>query len=355
MGTMSDSKPNPEDPAGSPVLNKAHLEATNSQLSNVSQVVNSPGSVVNQTNVTEVQSGTNSAAILLGGLALLTAQAFLPIGRSYGGVDVFVAGVALAMIVAGFFSWVECLLKPAVRFEIAGWLIGVRVGQKLEPWPKTFAKVFDRVFGQEHFSWKCFLRSCVASNAVAMLSLLFTLFHPNVIFPNDKNVPRIMPLHSDYWPLLASVIVTNALPDYLSLLETRGVIRRLNRDGMKDMRWLLFEDMFITFALCVCATYIGGSLLETSQFSGAANVLDAAHANFVTLWMIPAFFTSIWLWLYVTSGFLLKAARRFDTGFQWFNRKFDIEKRPLQAIGLVSGAIVAVLYWGVASLAYLLR
>jgi hypothetical protein len=45
------------------------------------------------------------------------------------------------------------------------------------------------------------------------------------------------------------------------------------------------------------------------------------------------------------SGFLLKFARRFDIGFQWFNAKFDIEKKPLPSIGLVAGALVAIVYW----------
>ena len=40
-----------------------------------------------------------------------------------------------------------------------------------------------------------------------------------------------------------------------------------------------------------------------------------------------------------------RSARRLDIGFDWFNRKFDIEKKPLQSIGLVAGALVAVLYW----------
>jgi hypothetical protein len=48
------------------------------------------------------------------------------------------------------------------------------------------------------------------------------------------------------------------------------------------------------------------------------------------------FFASIWLSLYVGSVFLLKAAREFDIGFQWFNSKVDIEKRPLTSIGLVA-------------------
>ena len=45
--------------------------------------------------------------------------------------------------------------------------------------------------------------------------------------------------------------------------------------------------------------------------------------------------------------FFFKAARRFDIGFDWFNCKFDIEKKPLSAIGLVAGALVALCYWGV--------
>jgi hypothetical protein len=61
--------------------------------------------------------------------------------------------------------------------------------------------------------------------------------------------------------------------------------------------------------------------------------------------LFPAFFTSSWLWLYTCAGSTLIAARRFDIGFDWFNRKFDIEKKPLQSIGLVAGALVAVVYW----------
>src|SRR5205814_1298720 len=72
---------------------------------------------------------------------------------------------------------------------------------------------------------------------------------------------------------------------------------------------------------------------------------DSRQINSARIFFFPAFFTSIWLWLYAGSGFILKAARRFDIGFQWFNAKFDIEKKPLQSIGLVAGVLVAVLYW----------
>jgi hypothetical protein len=58
--------------------------------------------------------------------------------------------------------------------------------------------------------------------------------------------------------------------------------------------------------------------------------------------LYPGFSTSIWLWFHASSGFLLKAARRCDIGFDWFDRKSDIEKRPSQCAGLATGALAAV-------------
>jgi len=74
--------------------------------------------------------------------------------------------------------------------------------------------------------------------------------------------------------------------------------------------------------------------------------LFQVNNQFLAVFWLPTFFTSVWIWLYAGSGFLLKFARRFDRLFQWFNRKFDIEKKPLSAIGLVAGALVALIYWG---------
>jgi len=73
------------------------------------------------------------------------------------------AGAALAGIVWKFFERVEAVLNEDTKLEIAVWLLGVRIDQKVEQWPDTFARVFDRVFGAKHLSWKCFGRSCVAT------------------------------------------------------------------------------------------------------------------------------------------------------------------------------------------------
>ena len=110
----------------------------------------------------------------------------------------------------------------------------------------------------------------------------------------------------------------------------------------------------LTGEISLCATkYIteasrfGAKPGNTGQALGISGTLQPDLQTATLLWILPAFFTSIWLWFYAGSGFLLKAARHFDIGFDWFNRHFDIEKKPLQSIGLVAGALVAVVYWAV--------
>src|SRR5579863_7933453 len=68
------------------------------------------------------------------------------------------AGGVLAGIVWKFFERVEAVLTDNTKLEIAVWLLGVKVGKRVEPWHGTFTKVFDRVFGTKHLSWKCFWR-----------------------------------------------------------------------------------------------------------------------------------------------------------------------------------------------------
>jgi hypothetical protein len=147
------------------------------------------------------------------------------------------------------------------------------------------------------------------------------------------------------------------------------------------MRWASIAvvfvslDIVITFFLAALASELARGLWDLAYSGillpqaarkgkdwGALANLQQAIINMMLipqlgarswLWIYPAFFTSIWVWLYAGSGFLLRAARRFDIGFAWFNRKFDIEKHPLSAIGLVAGAIVAVLWWTVVAVRWL--
>jgi hypothetical protein len=55
--------------------------------------------------------------------------------------------------------------------------------------------------------------------------------------------------------------------------------------------------------------------------------------------------TQVFVVVAICAGVVIRAVRSFDVGLEWFNRHFDIEKRPLKSIGFVAGAMAAVVYW----------
>ena len=174
------------------------------------------------------------------------------------------------------------------------------------------------------------------------------------------------------------MLIGKSVADYLALLSTRLAIYLMSRT-QRIVQWvaLLVADCAVTAYISMLGLVLALFLAEM-YFKVVTPLFKVVfpHVRFVEIpWndlgvvgvrilanpvaftrsvvttpstlpvIVSAYVTSIWLWLYAGSGFLLKAARRFDLGFDWFNRKFDIEKKPLQSIGLVAGALVAVVYW----------
>jgi len=158
--------------------------------------------------------------------------------------------------------------------------------------------------------------------------------------------------------------VGNIWFDYISLLGTRFWMKRAS-GRLPALCGILVADAAVSGFLGSLSVYSALSLGTTvlAHFSPNSVLVDLfvdTHGRvsdflisswwmdideYWLAWFVSAYFSSLFLWLYAGSGFLLKAARRFDIGFDWFNRKFDIEKKPLQSIGLVAGALVAVVYW----------
>ena len=235
--------------------------------------------------------------------------------------------------------------------------------------------------------WRCFGRSCLASYATALVAVCLAIT-TNAVYDYSKapdiaykvTVAGVVSSLKLVAPVvLFLVLVGNVVPDYLSLLKTRLFLRLLppNR-SISMMTAVLVSDLCVTTLLAIIASRMAQLVAWkivffqnplVRQYFSAFGVdfqpwrvpskvpwwLLISAPNFYRLYFVirnsqllyvlPLFFTSIWLWLYAGSGFLLKAARRFDLGFEWFNRHFDIEKKPLQSIGLVAGALVAVVYW----------
>jgi hypothetical protein len=151
-----------------------------------------------------------------------------------------------------------------------------------------------------------------------------------------------------------------ACPD--SFLIFRHGFFRLPRPGLN----LKFVVIIVFYAaLVTIMAVLRGAWFMTARLSNAlstsssvSGVLKAEWHEFVryldpsvlpqyvlVLFVLPSFFGVAILIVTFSAVCLLLFCRRFDIGFEWFNRHFDVEKKPLQSIGLVAGALVAVVYW----------
>src|ERR1035438_9140868 len=109
----------------------------------------------------------------------------------------------------------------------------------------------------------------------------------------------------------------NVIPDYITLFETRLILRVIRCSHASLWLLLMLCDIAFTIATPICALVTIRSLLYTDT---------AIHGNMLSLWVYnwrfvlavrialmvvpPAMLTSILLWLYAGSGFLLKEIGR---------------------------------------------
>jgi hypothetical protein len=293
----------------------------------------------------------------------------------------FAAGVVLFGVVWAFFKGVESVLSDDTKLEIAVWLVGVVVGKKVKPWPETFERMFERIFGDRHVSWKCLRGSAIVSVFVSFcVQGVWYLLHPKdfpALASDAMRALGILDSTLNRWlvvPLLitGNALLVNGVADYFSLWKTRSLLKRFQSPTEHRQVQLLFLDTLLSGLIGATALIVMVSLIQPILYKQAAFsdidefgrfLREMIFGGYVygdngppeSTFFYPAFFPSIWLWLYAGSGFLLKAASRFDASFQWFSRKTAIDKYPLSAIGLVAGSIVAVAYWAIALLSSLIH
>src|SRR6266436_1372718 len=172
------------------------------------------------------------------------------------------AGGALGGIVWKFFKNVGDALNEKTNREIARWLRVKRfetgiVADEAVNWPGTFAKVFDRVFGEKHLSLRCFLKSCAASVLVFSLAVALNQGLTVAMFVRQTRYAKAFHM------LFALGCV---LFDYASLLETRIILSRMKL-SLNPIVWLilLVIDGFITLLISAVALLLWVQLLNVGR------------------------------------------------------------------------------------------
>ena len=257
----------------------------------------------------------------------------------------------------GLFDKAGKVIDPESKKAVTGWLKNLDLLEK--NWPLMFVVLFDRVFTEKHLSWRCFRRSSVASFAAVVMITL-------VVLTVDASIIEDGLVNEDIVFFIAVVVfvtlILNLLPDYLSLYETRFVLGFMAKSdgGLRTTALLVFDlaaTMLISFVvgfvvmMGLFLLIMGDPYTFTEMAEAFWQGLTFSGNNASTgIFIYSTFLTSVWLWLYALSGFLVKAISRSRKGLQFLQRHLNLEEHPLRSMGFVLMLLVTVGYvvWGAA-------
>lgn len=197
--------------------------------------------------------------------------------------------------------------------------------------------------------------------------IVWELVHPGAL-GNFVQTLAVWLEEPDGWITVALVIMVpaamNFLPDYFSLIESRLILRAMSgRSGIVVVMLLALDFVFtsaiflvigpILLAVVVTSTTIilylpslslnsfGQIFDPTLQIIGFiledGIYLLPAEGNLSTgIFVYSTFFTSVWVWLYISSMALIRLASHSQLLIRFLQFALPIQEKPLRAIGTVA-------------------
>jgi hypothetical protein len=130
-----------------------------------------------------------------------------------GSVPVLVAGSVL-----GVFELGEKFASQRVKDALSKWLVTFDV-QKAKALPDGTQELFERIFGERHFSLKCFIRSGAFSpGAITFITILCLLVSPEDILSLVSDSNLAFAVFTALW------LTWSIMLDYFNLFKTRVIL-----------------------------------------------------------------------------------------------------------------------------------
>ena len=306
-----------------------------------------------------------SRLLMLGFFAAAGALLYSGGGGLLGGY--WASVLSLAILAYVLFDFADADLPAHHKAIVSRWLAPTARGAVVNT-PRAFLTLFEAVFGERHFTRKCFLRSVVASivfQFIFIAAIAFFAEDPARIFRNLN--PTTLA------GILFLIFVVNVLGDYISLWETRLLLRWAASGA--NIYFIVILDAALTLAvfLVLFALSIVPAMMIADQvsFIDAVNeglpliqfeffaelawrTVSGSHAIIGQVVLVSSFLTtfitSIWLWL----ALLLTPVARVLTwsekrGPTFFGRLANIRAAPVAALGAATALLIlafGVLIWG---------
>jgi hypothetical protein len=228
------------------------------------------------------------------------------------GVPAIVAGSVFFVFELG-----ERFASQRAKDALSKWLLTFDV-QKAKALPDGTQQLFERIFGERHFSRKCFARSAAFSlGATCFIGILLFLIAPAEVkrdaFLLSYDRSPLVPLV--FW-LTWSIVI-----DYVSLFKTRLILRtfvrmrRINAAAAVPIMVIDYVIYVVIFSIGVVLLTLGMMAADRIARGGSGGSVLAGWFPFIVLRLAVGHFFSSHLWAtYIRSSFGRVLCLRFGCG-----------------------------------------
>jgi hypothetical protein len=251
------------------------------------------------------------------------------------------AGAAtLAVAMYGACAAAEKAARPEALHDIGRILNDSSWERSVHP-SAIIERIFIWTFGERQLSWKCIWRSILGTFCITLLSFFFVGGLSEYV---SLDGPFFM-TYLVFFMIFFGIILLGIVPDYISLWKTRFLLSRLDRKETTVTAFVLFVvDACLSLIISLgfqfpVMYYFGGWSDAWDNTTGILASLIHAHVEGTAYFTISTMFTSLWVFWVACSVSVLKLLAPIRSFTAWF---FDVDKHPVQAIGIVSGALVMV-------------
>lgn len=268
--------------------------------------------------------------------------------------------------VAKAFEWADGGLSQESRTKLSLWLKNVPGAPQINAWASVFPNLIDRVFGNKAFSFKFFIRSCIASIAAVVITEALSIA---VLSRRALTSGEGWAAYETLGYFVALALPINCVPDYFSLLFSRFIVRQMaKRPTRVRVFVLLIVDSVVSVAIAIAAIgmiapyldvygVVGASDLYAHSFSEQVSMFvfvlgtyvrelmdPGGWGPFLRLYLFASMFTSVWVWLYVAGSVATRIIHSARALWVKVLPVLSIEDKPMQAIGRVAGVLAALTY-----------
>jgi hypothetical protein len=208
-------------------------------------------------------------------------------------------------------------------------------------------RIFIWTFGDRYLSRKSILVSMFATFIfVSSISLFVWEFTRRSSF-------GAIPLLGIPGFLAANIMFFGLVPDFISVSKTRMLLQTLgDTKSQSNIIWAASTDLFVSALISLIyntvvlssldgttLTFSFRTLIDTLRFTFGVALPSITYPPIMGAIFCSTLLTSVWTILILLSTTVIKLIAPVQRFTAWF---FDVDKHPVQAIGIVAGALVMI-------------